>query len=92
MNVMQVLFLKLFRLDIVEIKHDNTQWLQLNIYRAVRQWRLSHGDLHRHNFGLMIMMRNDGNKNIGMARIASSLHENLTIRPRLLICVSSGSW
>lgn len=78
-------------LDQIEIIPEKSGWLYLNMYRAVRQWRLS-TDLRRDNFGLMLMLIDDEKTTAGISRIASSSHENLTIRPNLIICLSSGAW
>jgi len=78
-------------LDKIEIKEEKNGWVNFDIISAVYKWRVATSHERKANYGLMIMSSND-QTTVGMSRFASSYHENSSIRPRLLICLSSSTW
>ena len=74
----------------MEVSSGRPAWLHLDMYRAIYEWRLSTRGT-RKNFGIMLMLEND-DREVGMARFASSTHANIDIRPQLLVCLSSSTW
>ena len=70
----------------IEITNGKPGWLYIDIMNAVYKWRILE-EGRKPNYGIILISKGD-TENIGIARFASSGHENVTIRPRLFICLS----
>ncbi|XP_065060841.1 uncharacterized protein LOC135688065 isoform X3 [Rhopilema esculentum] len=62
-------------------------WLELDVFKAVHQWRIKVSKRLR-NYGFLVRVAGD-DLSVGVYQFVSSSHENKALRPRLQVCLTN---